>query len=97
MTPLTKAYTVLGLALALIVALSLAGCGWGTPSGPQYRVDHNSGDVSFINTPGAGSTVGTAPCGATTTTQQNGPNQPVAGAPNCSTTTITTPPLEPAP
>lgn len=74
------AYLVLGLSVAFLAALVLAGCTT-TPTEPQINVTGNSGTVNVIVPTGTNSAGGTAPCGATTV-----PN----GSAGCPTTNNTT-------
>lgn len=80
---LYMAYLAMGFSLALIVALALAGCTGGDPTGPTVDITGNSGPVT-VNVPTNTSIVATAPCAV-----QNPNNtksvKPSNGAPNCAT------------
>jgi hypothetical protein len=88
---LWMAYATMAVSLGLILALVLAGCE-APPTAPVVDLTNSTGN-NTVNVATSGGAAGSAPCGATATQQQNGPNQPVSGAPDCSVTQ--TPPLEP--
>lgn len=76
------------LMLAGVVA-ALIGCGDSDPTGTEINIEGNTGPVTVIVPTGNNSAGSTAPCGAVATNQQNGPNQPTASGPDCSTVTPT--------